>query len=607
MFQEDIVRTHLPRKLGAMANSQNRSGVSLPLIANRTGRPAEGLVEQLDQLLREAMTGASAVTGPSAIAISTDVLAQLRQAVAEREQTIASMRERSEAMVRAQADAIVHSAEIIDELERTKQSLSEARQAAERAAEETKRLADTVFERTNDGVLVFADETCVACNDNALELLGTTREAIIGSWPASLSMARHPDGSSAGSDIRQHFQAACPTAPILFEVQLPSAAGSWFWGEITLSAFYMNSMGHVLAVVRDITARKEFEVELQRHRDFLNNIINAVPDQLSVTTADRALVLANAAYCLAHNVTPEELFGSSASESLTPELRQGVEQIERELLLTGVCQTSEQPLIRADGSRAVLSVKRSVFSGAQGDRYIVSASRDITEDRQREDRLRLLASVFNGASEGVAIIAADGRICEANPAFMTMVGEQSQQIIGSQLNQIIRFEQSNVGEVFESVAGGSTWTGKANLQGSGTRDRHFWVSLSPTTDCQEQAARVIALVSDITELEDAQAQLVSQALYDNLTGLPNRRCFRERLQAVIEDSLPPARGITVCFLDLDDFKHVNDSTGHAAGDSLLEEVGRRIKLTMGPEAFVARFGGDEFAMILTAPNINHLT
>jgi diguanylate cyclase (GGDEF)-like protein/PAS domain S-box-containing protein len=584
-----------------MAKPQNRYGVSSAAVVDPPGEQPEGLLEQLDHLLRDALAGTTDVSSPTTIAIATDVLSHLRQAVAQREQTIAHMRERSEAMVRAQADALVHSAEIIDELERTKQSLCEARQAAERAAEETQRLADTVFERTNDGVLVFANQTCVACNDNALELLGASRDTIIGDWPQALVQARHPDGTVAGDDIRRRYHSARLANPILFEVQLPTALGCWFWAEITFSAFCMNDTGHILAVVRDINARKEFEVELQRHRDFLNNIINAVPDQLAVTTSDRSLVLANDAYCAAHNVTLEELVGSEPFDSLPPELRKNVEQIERELLLTGVCQTLEQPLIRPDGSQAVLSVKRSVFAGVQGDRYIVSASRDITEDRQREDRLRLLASVFNGASEGVAIIAADGSICEANPAFMTMVGDHSPQVIGHPLHRVIRFEQSNVEEVFKSVASGSTWTGKANLQRSGARARHFWVSLSPTADSQQLTPRVIALVSDITELEDAQAQLISQALYDNLTGLPNRRCFRERLQALIEDNHPPEHGVTVCFLDLDDFKHVNDSTGHAAGDSLLEAVGIRIKSTMGPDAFVARFGGDEFAMILTAP------
>ncbi len=583
-----------------MAPSQNRSGNSVISIVDDPVESAQRILEQLDQLLCEAMLVAPGETPQATVAMPTELLTNLRQAVAEREQTLASMRERFEAMMRAQADAIVYSAEIIDELERTKQSLGEARQAAEQAAEETQRLADTVFERTHDGVLVFADRACVACNDNALELLQVTRDKIIGNWPESLSVARHPDGTSAGGDIRRRFESADLANPVLFEVQLPERSGSWFWAEITFSAFGMNGIDHVLAVVRDITSRKEFEVELQRHRDFLNNIINAVPDQLSVTAADRSLVLANDAYCAAHNVTLNELVGSQPAEFLNADLRQEVERIESELLATGLCQTSEQALIRPDGTRAMLSVKRSVFAGAQGDRYIVSTSRDITENRKREDRLRLLASVFNGASEGVAIIAADGRICEANPAFMDMVGDHSSEVINYPLHRVIRFEQPNVTEIFELVANGTTWTGKANVKLGDTRDRHFWVSLSPTMDCQEQSARVIALVSDITELEDAQAQLISQALYDNLTGLPNRRCFRERLETLIEDNNPPEQGITVCFLDLDDFKHVNDSSGHAAGDRLLEAVGRRIKSTMGSEAFVARFGGDEFAMILTA-------
>ncbi|MCA9031859.1 MAG: EAL domain-containing protein, partial [Planctomycetaceae bacterium] len=109
--------------------------------------------------------------------------------------------------------------------------------------------------------------------------------------------------------------------------------------------------------------------------------------------------------------------------------------------------------------------------------------------------------------------------------------------------------------------------------------------------------RLIVMFSDVTELEESQRQLEQQALYDNLTRLPNRRFFRRYLGELISDE--SGRGeFAVCFLDLDDFKHVNDSLGHSVGDRLLKLVARRLTSTIGTEAFIARFGGDEFAVIV---------
>ncbi|MEZ6106698.1 MAG: EAL domain-containing protein [Pirellulaceae bacterium] len=120
--------------------------------------------------------------------------------------------------------------------------------------------------------------------------------------------------------------------------------------------------------------------------------------------------------------------------------------------------------------------------------------------------------------------------------------------------------------------------------------------MSPSSETELQSTRVIALVSDITELEVTQSKLRKQALYDGLTGLANRRLFREHLQLLVSEC--PDLPFAVCFLDLDDFKHVNDSAGHNAGDLLLQGVARRIEEVLGSHAFVARFGGDEFAVTL---------
>ncbi len=529
-------------------------------------------------------------------------LEEMREALSEKELQLTRMTEQSETLACAQADAIVHSAEIIDELETTKQQLFVARSVAEQAAQDTQRLADTIFERSHDGVLVFQNRKCTACNDNALKLFGCQRDDIIGAWPNSFESACFENGSSASSNLKEMYDAVTTQNVSSIEVLFQGTTGNSFWGEITLNTFSMQNTEHVLVVVRDITARKQHEVELRQHSNFVDNIINAVPDQLSVKTTDHKVVLANKAFCLAHGVTREEIIGQDANLLLPSNLGERLGEIEDQLVSTGESKTTEHQLFQLDGTHKIVSINRSLFNETtSGDQFIVATSRDITEDRLREDRLRLLASVFNGASEGVAILSPDGQVCEANPAFLNMItGDQN--FVGKPFNEILAFDLSEFESVLQTVAMGNSWSGKASVNGENNSRFSFWVSLSPSLETTEKSNRIIALVSDITELENTQAELRYQAQFDTLTGLPNRRYFREQLQCLIQDYNSTGNHVTICFLDLDDFKHVNDSSGHAAGDRLLQSVGRRIKCIIGDDAFVARFGGDEFAIILSEGN-----
>ena len=137
----------------------------------------EELLDRIESLLQlSEADGTETAREGNALASAVE---ELRAVLGEQRQQLKDVRKRSELLTEAQAEALDRSAETIDELERTKRHLSEARQAAESAALDTRRLADTIFERTSDGVFVFRGEKCVACNDNALKLLRSERAQIL--------------------------------------------------------------------------------------------------------------------------------------------------------------------------------------------------------------------------------------------------------------------------------------------------------------------------------------------------------------------------------------------------------------------------------------------
>ncbi|MCA9262006.1 MAG: diguanylate cyclase, partial [Planctomycetales bacterium] len=530
-----------------------------------------------------------------------ETLLETRAQLEARDGALAKMEARSESLVQAQAEALVRSAEIIDELEQTRQSLSDARRDAEAAASDTQRLAETIFERTHDAVLLIAEGACIACNDNAVQLLSTSRDKLLGEWPQVFETAQYDDGESAAGVLAAMCADANEEGSEALDVLLLRQPGGVFWAEIHTSRFLIRGSRRVLVVVRDVTEQKVLELELRRNRDFLDNIINAIPDQLVVKTPDRRIVVANDAFCRAHRVTREEVMAQPFAPLYDAAEVEHIDAIEQQILDTGECHVVEQEFVQTDGARIIAAVKRSVFKDATtGRRHIVAIGRDITDDRNREDRLRLLASVFNGASEGVAILSADGRIREANPAFLEMTTGGQNGAVGRRLGHVLNFGVADFQSVVKQVVQGACWSGKASIWRLRTGSRSYWVSLSPSTEEEGSSTRIVALVSDITELEDTQAKLRRQALYDNLTGLPNRRFYRDRLQSLIVDAAQNDFSLLIGFLDLDDFKHVNDSMGHNEGDLLLQEVGKRIRRVMGAAAFVSRFGGDEFAFILRA-------
>lgn len=481
----------------------------------------------------------------------------------------------------AQADAIVRSAEIIDELETTKRKLADARKRAEDAARDTMRLADTVFESTQDAVLIIRDGECFACNDRATSILGD-RSEILNRWPTALHSAEYEDGTNAEQSLRRACYEAVAEKHSMVEVSLPRGNGEILWCEISVAPFTMKGNGHVLMAIHDITARKLYEKELQRNRDFLNNILNAIPDQLAVRSSDQKLVLTNEAYL--------STFGDEQAETDQDRFKGPIP--------SGSQESDEFEIESKEGERKTYSTRYSSFlDSVSGTRYTVSASRDITGERQRERRLELLANVFRNAAEGVAILTREGDIVEANPMYVRMSGRPLTEILGRKFTESLGSKLPEIEQVLASVTKEKPWSGKLTLKKGLEEERSFWTSVSVSGNQDDGRELLIAAFSDVTALERTQQQLEYQAYYDQVTGLPNRRFFRKHLEELVESS-EGRESFAVCFLDLDDFKQINDTLGHSAGDQFLIFVASSLSRVVGPEAFVSRFGGDEFAMIL---------
>lgn len=238
-----------------------------------------------------------------------------------------------------------------------------------------------------------------------------------------------------------------------------------------------------------------------------------------------------------------------------------------------------------------------------GDRSAIQLTiRDITRRKTAESSMRLANQAFENSLEGIAITDANGDILTVNNAFTTITGYERDEVIGRNPRLLSSGRQSRefYEEMWRSIDTTGKWQGEIwNIRKNGDIYPQ-WLNISRVTDDRGNVTNYVGVFSDISERKSAEERILHQVYYDQLTDLPNRVLFTDRLNQVMGMAKRHKKHhFAVMFLDLDRFKLINDSMGHDAGDQLLQQAAHRLRGSVRESDTVARMGGDEFTIVLS--------
>jgi diguanylate cyclase (GGDEF)-like protein/PAS domain S-box-containing protein len=229
-----------------------------------------------------------------------------------------------------------------------------------------------------------------------------------------------------------------------------------------------------------------------------------------------------------------------------------------------------------------------------------STNLDITARKEGEDKLRQASTIFMHVTEGVVITDAEVKVLAVNQAFCDISGYTEEELLGKTPQTWRSQQQDDVfyQTMWNSINSKKQWRGEIINRRKNGDLYPAWLTISAVSDESGRITNYVSIVSDISNIKQSQERIEYLAHHDVLTGLPNRHLLNDRLEHAIQRAHRNKTLVAVMFLDLDNFKSINEGLGHPVGDKVLKVAADRLDQVVRDEDTVARIAGDEFSIIL---------
>ena len=461
------------------------------------------------------------------------------------------------------------------------------RRRAEQAMRESEHRYRTLFDGNPLPMWIYDFETLqfLAVNEAATRTYGYSKEEFLRMRITDIRPAEDlPAMRARLAELRDR------TIATLFRHRKKD--GTTFDAEVTSYEFVTAGRRARLVISVDVTERQRAEDLVRESEERYRSLVELSPDAIMLH-ADRNFIFLNrAAVDLLGAKSADELIGTPIIDRVHPESRTQVAARLRTLDEGEDVPMVEEKFLRLDGSVVEVEVAAIGFL-FNGKPAVQVVARDVSQRKEIEERYRLL---FERNLAGVFRTTIDGRILDCNDALARLFGYRDKNELLQQPAEAVYFDPTDRQAVLDNLREhGSLSNIETRMRRADGRE--LWVLENVTLI--EARGEMEGTIIDITERKTAQEQIEYQAFHDVLTALPNRRLFRDRIGVALAHARRQRRGIAVMFLDLDQFKLVNDTLGHTVGDALLQAIANRLVGCVRGEDTVARMGGDEFTILVS--------
>lgn len=345
--------------------------------------------------------------------------------------------------------------------------------------------------------------------------------------------------------------------------------------------------------------------ELLRELLSLRQVLNNVGAYIYTKDVAGNYTYANNMVCELFGVALQDVVGCDDSQFFDLEISNQLRLNDRKVLDHGETMVSEElNIIKATGETRIYWTVKAPVRDEQGAIIgMCGISTDITERKRLEAELheqrQLLDTVLNNVDSYIYMKSEDRRFLYVNERTAALLGLAPEDIIGKLDSEVIaRATADHLWEIDRQVFdSGHKMAGEEEITDESGRASYYWSVKVPIV-LQDQPKALIGFSTDITELQLLKKELERQALTDMLTGVSNRRFFMQSLEREFSRARRYSTSLAVMILDIDHFKHINDSHGHHAGDLVLTRVASHLQGMMRQHDILSRIGGEEFAIIL---------
>lgn len=360
----------------------------------------------------------------------------------------------------------------------------------------------------------------------------------------------------------------------------------------------------IMLIATDITDLRKIQSDLEEQKNLLRQIIDELPSPFIVKDYDGKFVLTNKALANLYNVDdPDSMIGKDDADYLK-NVKQGewFKHNVRRIMDKGEPQVVYEDSfdVKTGERRHYMSIKKP-FINQRGESQILVIANDITEIKKAEKVLTQYEKIISASHDFLSYKDIQGCYQAVNDTYLNAFRLSREDVIGKSARDLFdaEFFDEILKPQFKKALEGESVNFETWLTFPALGRRFVEISYHPySAENSTGVEGVVCKIGDITERYEAQEKLRHMADHDILTGLPNRRMFSERLSRALHRSKRHNRQVAVFFVDLDRFKVINDSLGHAIGDKVLQEISTRLSRCIRVTDTLARSGGDEFLLLL---------